>query len=249
MRARRPRPNVQPGGALVWGLLLVLAAVRPAAAQFFAPGMDTAVIAVTAMAEVPVAPDRIQLFVTFAGTAGDAEAALTAAMAEREGAIAALRELGVSAEQVALTGAGFGTAMEARRRPPAPGEGTSWEAMYGLRVTVRPVERLGAVLTALAGAGMDHVSYTVVQPGDDQAEALRRATRMAVEEGRVRAEAMAEAAGVRLGPLLAITTFPDYGAMNDNIRQFGGFPDRGARMIPMESLVRATVSMSWRIER
>jgi uncharacterized protein YggE len=73
----------------------------------------------------------------------------------------------------------------------------------GVRVTVRDLDALAAVVDDAmdAGAtGLDGVTFRVSDPSAAEAEARR----LAVDDARARAEALAEAAGVTLGRVLAI---------------------------------------------
>ena len=246
---RRAVSPVSLPGMVAAALVLALPGTAPASAQFFSAESDSSVISVTAMGEASVAPDRMVLFASFYGNAGSGEDAVVAAAAERERAVASLRDLGVSEADIVVSGAAYGAAMDPRRGPPGPGAPESWDGAYGLRITVRPLDRLDAVLGALARAGMDQVSYSQVEAPEHLEEAMRLAARRAVEQARVQAEALAEAAGVRLGALVRIITLPDYSAINDNIRQFGGFPDRGARLAHDDVIVRTTVNVVWGIRR
>lgn len=70
-------------------------------------------------------------------------------------------------------------------------------------IRVRDLERLGAVIDSVGGAGanrIDGVSFELAEPR----EPLDAARRRAVEDARAKAALLAEAAGARLGPALSI---------------------------------------------
>lgn len=76
---------------------------------------------------------------------------------------------------------------------------------YQLQVTVRPVDSMGSVLTALGAVAGDALSLRGFQLGVRDPEPLRReARRLAVEDAGRRAVELAQAAGIRLGPIVAL---------------------------------------------
>lgn len=122
--------------------------------------------------------------------AGEAVAALVALL-EREGvAEADRRTTGLSVYP---------------RHDPQTGHPAGHQASYGLLVTVRDLDAAGRLVQAAAEAVADalrvhHFALSVKDPEPHLAEARRAAVRAA----RAQAEQLAEAAGVALGPLLAV---------------------------------------------
>ena len=77
-----------------------------------------------------------------------------------------------------------------------------------LRIKVRNIPALGAVLDALATAGanrIESISFSIT----DQAPLLDRARVLAVEDARHKAEVFAKAAGVTLGAIEMISETAD----------------------------------------
>ncbi|MBW3552501.1 MAG: SIMPL domain-containing protein [Gemmatimonadetes bacterium] len=221
----------------------------PAAGQFLPERPDSGSIAVTATSEVRAAPARVVLHAAFQGEGPDAEQAVAGAVAARDRAMAALRDLGLPAEAVTPMGAGFGApAPGPMRGRPDPSAAEPRQAILGLSVEVQPFSRLDAVLSALAGAGMQSLTFLSVEPEDEDA-AVARATRDAVTRARAQAEAMAAAAGARLGPLRSLVAYPDHARVQHQMMAYGGGFERWARLIPGESVVRATVHVTWHLVR
>lgn len=74
---------------------------------------------------------------------------------------------------------------------------------HGLRVTVRSLDALAAVIDdamAAGATGLDGIRFSVADPSAAEAEARR----LAVSDARSRAGALADAAGVSLGRVIAI---------------------------------------------
>jgi uncharacterized protein len=80
---------------------------------------------------------------------------------------------------------------------------TGFEVINQLQVTVRDTDSLGDLLDAAVNAGANSI-YGVTFYVDDQTAAASEARVMAVEDARTKAEELATAAGMSLGPVVAI---------------------------------------------
>jgi uncharacterized protein YggE len=80
---------------------------------------------------------------------------------------------------------------------------TGFEVINQLRVTVRDTDALGELLDAAVSAGANSI-YGVNFFVDDQTAAASEARVAAVEDARTKAEELAAAAGMTLGPVVAI---------------------------------------------
>jgi hypothetical protein len=85
-----------------------------------------------------------------------------------------------------------------------PTEITGFEIINQLRVTVRDTDQLGELLDAAVNAGANSI-YGVTFYVDDQTAAASDARVEAVEDARAKAEELASAAGMTLGPVVAIS--------------------------------------------
>jgi uncharacterized protein len=81
---------------------------------------------------------------------------------------------------------------------------TGFEIINQLRVTVRDTEQLGELLDAAVNAGANSI-YGVTFYVDDQTAAASEARVEAVEDARTKAEELASAAGMTLGPVVAVS--------------------------------------------
>ena len=84
-----------------------------------------------------------------------------------------------------------------------PTQMTGFEIVNQLQVTVRDPVMLGDLLDAAVTAGANSI-YGVTFYVDDQTAAASEARRLAVEDARTKAEELAAAAGLTLGPVLSI---------------------------------------------
>lgn len=185
----------------VLAALVVLVAAVPALSQEVQPPRIT----VTGEGRVEAVPDMATVSLGVLREAETADAAM-AALAEATGSvIAALEAAGIDGRDV-QTDALRLSPVRARLRedeegpPPIVG----FAAETGLTVRVRDLGALGDVLDAVVQEGGNLFSglrFGLQEPGPLEDEARRRA----VADARAKAELYAEAAGVTLGPLHALT--------------------------------------------
>ena len=131
-------------------------------------------------------------------TAADARAS---AAATAEAVIAALRVVGLGADDVHTVSLDISPAWE---HEGGRSVRSGFTATSRLGVAIRDLDGVGRVVDAGLGAGatgLDGVGFELADPGS----AAAGARRLAVVDARARASVIAEAAGCRLGRLVAIT--------------------------------------------
>jgi uncharacterized protein YggE len=84
------------------------------------------------------------------------------------------------------------------------GQVSGFSARNSVTVTIRELSKAGDVLDAASNAGANEI-YGPTLTRSDQEGQQRKALRSAFADARVKAEALADAAGVRLGSVTAIT--------------------------------------------
>ncbi len=84
-----------------------------------------------------------------------------------------------------------------------PTQITGFEVMNQLQVTVRDTDMLGELLDEAVTAGANSINGVTFYV-DDQTAAASEARRLAVEDARTKAEELAAAAGLTLGPVIAL---------------------------------------------
>lgn len=181
------------------GYLAVLLGVGLAAslvAQEVSKGPE---IAVSGTGTVTVSPDyaKVQLtVVTRDAEAARAGQANARAMTAVRGALRSL--LGVPDDS--LPTVSYTVSLDYDRGRPV-----GYQARSVIGVTVRNLARVGAVIDAALGAGANSVSQLRFESTREEAARLE-ALEQAVQSARRQAEAIARAAGGRLGPLLSVST-------------------------------------------
>jgi len=119
-------------------------------------------------------------------------------------------------------------------------------AHASVTVTVSDLTRLGVIIEGALTAGATDVVSIAFAIHDDR-EARDEALRMATEEARRDAAALAAAAGTQLGTLKEITTGSRTGGGSELYEM--QVQRSAAPIVPAEVVVRATVTASWYLQQ
>ena len=224
--------------------LLAIFAMHPAAAQEEAPRR----LVVTGTGEARARPD---VAVISAGVVVQADTA-SAALAENSRAMNAvleqLRAAGLAAEDVQTSQFSVTPLYE---RPAPERETTAPPRIVGYQVSnqvtarVRDIDRLGAVLDALVGAGATNIDGPSFEIADPE-QLLGEARDEAVADALAKARRYAAAAGVELGEILAIEEGGAYAPPRPMMRAEAMAAD--VPIAPGQSELAASVTMTFAIE-
>jgi uncharacterized protein YggE len=184
------------------GLLLVASAIAGVAQPRFGHSATTApagkTITVTGDGSVTTVPDRATFNFSIETRAKTATAALTQNSNDAAAVIAALKAAGVSAANLQTS--------QVSLMPQSSQDGTTivgYVASNG--VTVRtPLANAGKVVDAAVGAGANGVSGPSLDVSDQDA-LYRDALHKAVDDAKLKAQSLADAAGLSLGGAVTIT--------------------------------------------
>jgi hypothetical protein len=180
--------------------LTTAAATAPAGAETAAP---VPTIAVTGEGRVEGAPDIATLTLGVTTQKATAAAALAANSEAVARVLARLAEAGIAPADLQTTGLSVSPNWSGYDSGSTP-RIADFTAQNLVTVRVRALDGLGAVLDAAVADGantLNGLSFGLADP----APALAAARARAVEDARARAEVLAQAAGVSLGPVLSIT--------------------------------------------
>lgn len=227
--------------------LLAAAALGPArgpgAAQAAEGASDRDYVEVSGSGEVRVVPDVAVLALGVYREAGTAAQAHGEAAAAAQAVAAALRVAGVDERDVQTSGVSI-QPRYAEREAGAP-RLAGYAAEVTLAVTVRRLDRAGAVIDRAVAAGANRVhgwSLTVSDPAAARRQALERA----YADARARAEALARAAGLRLlGPVWVVEQ-EDAGPI---VLQRALAREAAVPVLPGEVAVRAGVRVRFAVGR
>jgi uncharacterized protein len=193
-------------GRLIGGAMVLLAALPASGAAQFSQRPDPVrpVLTVSASAEVELVPDRASLGVAVETRGRTAAEAASANARLQTAVIDAIKAAGVPATQ--LRTAALSVSPE-YQYPEGGGRPTivGYQASNRVTVEMRDLSRVGAVLDAALAKGATSVDGPRFSASDPSA-ARKAALEQAVRKARGEAEAIATAAGVRLGGVLEISS-------------------------------------------
>jgi len=161
-------------------------------------GPHAAKLSVTGHGSATAAPDLAQITLGVSTEAETAEEAMSQNSSRQKAVIDALTAEGVEARDIQTAGLNLSPKMVYENNQPPKLVG--YVAQNTVNVRVRDIDGLGAVLDRLVSTGANEISG-ISFSREDMTEAEDEARADAVKDARRRAELMAEAAGMRLGPI------------------------------------------------
>jgi uncharacterized protein YggE len=237
--------NAECGRVLIlWALSLALAPMAWAAQ---APPAPPAVV-VTGQGVVSAAPDQVLLRLGASLQARQADAAQSQVNEIVQRTLEALRRLGIPAAEIRSVGLTLSPVYEQvdpRTRPGAP-RVAGYRAAHTLQVLLHEVRRAGEVLDAAVAAGANQIEDPVFRLADE-GRARQEALRLAVRDARAKAEAIAEAMGVRLVGVIEVTEGPVAIQRPRMEARLAAAPDAGTPVEPGQVRVEAAVTVRYRI--
>lgn len=205
-------------------------------------------LSVNGSGTVTIVPDIAMVSLGVTVDRPTVEAARTEAARVMTGIVAAARDHGVAAKDIATTN----VSLSPRYGPdcaatgsvvpcPSNGKVVGYTMSESVRVTIRDLAKVGAVIDAATGAGATNV-YGIDLTVDDPAAASAQAREKAIADARSKADAMARAAGVSVVGIISISE----GASTQPISPYAGKAAADSVGTPIEPGtldVAASVSM------
>ena len=224
--------------------LLAFAGWAPELPAQTAEQLDSSSVVVTSgIGEVSLTPDRALLRITVATRDSTASAAAHRNSDRLRRVMDSLNAMRLPVESIQVVAIAVRPNENLQRR-----ELVGYEASAVVRVSLRTLDRLSAILDVAlrAGAtGLQDIEFHSERENAARRDALSRA----YAEARSNALALAQAAGLQLGPLLRLNTQPDFSAARNFAMASMPFP-MGYGQVPVtprDILVAATVTASWRL--
>lgn len=180
-------------------LALGLALATPLAALAAPSGQIT----VTGEASVSAVPDMATVSLGVTTIATSAAGALAANSAAIAAVTRRLDAMKVPAQDIRTSGLSLRPNYAARTES-QPAQITGYTASNTLTITLNQIDKTGAILDAAVRDGanrLESLSFGLANPAPQQT----RARKAAVADARARAQTLAAAAGVKLGPIISIT--------------------------------------------
>lgn len=178
-------------------------AMAQEAATPVAGAMGVATVSVSGHGQVNVAPDTASVTIGVDIIKPTLSEAQSEAATQASSVIEALGAAGIASEDIQTSFFSVNILRDYSENAD-PTLITGFEVINQLQVTVRDTETLGDLLDAVVNAGANSI-YGVTFYVDDQTAAASEARGMAVEDARRKAEELATAAGMTLGPVVAIS--------------------------------------------
>lgn len=235
------------------GLLMLPPVALSTSAALAEPATAPATITVSGEGTASATPDMAELTTGVVSQADDAAAALKANSAAMEALVAAVRGAGIAGTDISTSG------FSVQPRYTYPGQNNNggeqqapkivgYEVRNAVTIKVRDMKALGPLLDSVVVAGANDVGNLTMTLADTAALA-DKARRAAIADARKKAEAYAEAAGVKLGRVLRIS---EQGAMSPRTFAMPVSPDSAKMMssVPVEAGeldIRSTVDVAWEI--
>jgi uncharacterized protein YggE len=161
-------------------------------------------ITVSGVGKVTVRSDQAEVRLGVQAQASSAAAAQSQASAVMARLIAALKRLGVADKDLATEWLSLQPQYAYQPDASGPARISGYVANQTLVVTVRDLARAGAIIDAGVGAGADSIGGISFSLADPEA-ASGQARTAAMADARTRAQTLASAAGVSLGPVTSIS--------------------------------------------
>ena len=165
-------------------------------------------ISVNGTAQVSLTPDIAYISVGVNSEAATAAEAVSANNTQSQAITDALIGMGIDAKDIRTTN--FSIYPQEKWSPDGMEKlGTVFVVNNTVYVTIRNIDRVGAVLDAVVQAGANNV-YGISFDVEDKEAALLEARGKAVENARTQAEQLAQAAGIELGSVYSISYYNSY---------------------------------------
>jgi uncharacterized protein len=155
-------------------------------------------ITVTGTGTVQTVPDQAEFTLGVQSRGPTAREALAANSEQMRHVLTALFSAGVAKKDVQTQDVTLSQTYSSDGRP------DGYSAHNSVSVTIRALSKAGAILDAASNAGANDVYGPTLSRSDEEGQQAK-ALRVAVENARAKARVLADAAGVQLGPVTAIT--------------------------------------------
>ncbi len=204
-------------------------------------------IVVVGQGDVSAAPDQCSIHISLRLMHESVSGAIAGVSALADAAAIAVREAGIDASDVRTQNVHVQDWIDREQQ-----RVTAHVAMYTLTVTVRDLDAVSSVVGVLAETAGDALQIQAIGFGhSDYTALLASARREAVVDARVRAEQLAEAAGVGLGEILGIDEGTGMTAGWVGRAVSGGAREMSAPAMPMtpgSQNVTARVVVTWALQ-
>lgn len=205
-------------------------------------------ITVSGVAELKVEPDKAEIWILVEGKGSDAASAQEELQDKSNKVLASVKAQGVLDKDIETTG--FSVYPD-YRYDPQTGESTitGYRAQHSLKVTVRELEKAGAIADAIGSQNGQVQNIQFGLTDEAQKRYDDEALQLAAADARKKAESLTAAVGARLGKVVAIQEsnvyyppWPMYARAE--VAMDGGFA-KATEVLPGPVSVSSTVSVTY----
>ena len=218
-----------------------------ALAETAAPEASSAVLTVTGEAQVIIPADYAQLVLGVSTQNESVTTASTVNSTTLDAVIEALHGIGVAPEDIVTEN--FSVSPMYDYQYGKLGESqtvTGYQVENRLRVTVRDVNQVGAVMDAGVSAGANE-AFGITFLSSQESDASDEALRAAVAEGQRKAELMAAACGKNLGALVSVTENASGGYGGVTLNYLAADASTGTTVLANDLTVSAQVTLTYQL--
>ena len=202
-------------------------------------------LSVTGYGTLTYKPDQAVLTFGVIGQGDTAEEALGECSSKADAVVEALKRIGISEEDMKTTGISVSPRYDWDVKPPRI---VGYEAHYSLYVRVRDIDLVGKAIDTAIKAGVDTLGGLSFTLSEDAMQSLQKEViKLAIDDARARAEAAAEALGMKIVGVESITLSPSYTPTPRLVKAEaaeGGAPP----ILPGEGKLSATVSIIYLLQ-
>jgi|SRR3989344_3795141 len=217
-------------------------------------------ITLTGEGEVMAVPDIATVYFTISRQGKTVKAAQDAVATAEKKALDFLKQSGIAEKDIKTSNASVYPQYEYRKAGTpctidyCPPSGSSmvvgYEASESVTVKVRKIDQAGEIMQGLGTAGVSNLNGP--EFAIDNEEGLKaQARKMAIDQARTKAEALAKDLGVRLGPVANYAEsgdYPIYYARDAKLEMATGGVNQAAPELPKgENAVRVNVTVTYEI--
>jgi uncharacterized protein YggE len=161
-------------------------------------------LSVSGVGVVYLTPDIVYINIGVNTQRPDAAEAVEVNKEQTSKVIQAIKDFGVDEKDIRTTN--FSIWSNPQYDPAGQITGTTYSVDNTVNVTVRDLDKLGALLDAAVSAGANNI-YSIQFDVEDKTEATKEARAQAVEDAKVEAQELADTAGVELATIQTIDYF------------------------------------------
>ena len=218
-----------------------------ALAETAAPEASPAVLTVTGESQVIIPADYAQLVLGVSTQNESVTTASTVNSTTLDAVIEALHGIGVAPEDIVTEN--FSVSPMYDYQYGKLGESqtvTGYQVENRLRVTVRDVNQVGAVMDAGVSAGANE-AFGITFLSSQESDASDEALRAAVAEGQRKAELMAAACGKNLGALVSVTENASGGYGGVTLNYLAADASTGTTVLANDLTISAQVTLTYQL--